>query len=117
MNPLLATGHISIWLLLGGLLFPRLALALAALVFGGYPANPLSDLVNFLLWLFVPRFLMAYYVYVDIGVNNIWFWAYVITGIMGMIGEPTAIHRRVVRRRTVVSRRDGTTTTVEEIEE
>ena len=117
MNPLLATGPISIWLLLGGLIFPRLALALAALVLGGYPPNPLSDLVNFLLWLFVPRFLMAYYIYVDIGTANIWFWAYIITGIIGLFGEPTMIHRRVVRRRTVVSRGNGTTTTVEEIDE
>jgi hypothetical protein len=117
MNPLLATGHISIWLLLGGLFFPRLALALAAFVFGGYPPNPLSDLANFFLWLLVPRFLMAYYIYVDMGTANIWFWAYIVTGIMGLFGEPTMIRRRVVRRRTVVSRGDGTTTTVEEIEQ
>jgi hypothetical protein len=117
MNPLLATGHLSIWLLLGGLLFPRLALALAALVLGGYPANPLSDLVNFLLWLFVPRFLLAYYIYLDVGTANIWFWAYILTGLAGLFGEPTMIRRRVVRRRTVVSRGDGTTTTVEEVEE
>jgi hypothetical protein len=102
---------------MGGLVFPRLALVLAAFVFGGYPANPLSDLVNFVLWLFVPRFLMAYYVYLDIGIYNIWFWAYIVTGLMGLFGEPTVIHRRVVRRRTIVSRNDGTTTTVEEVEE
>jgi hypothetical protein len=117
MNSLLATGHLSIWLLLGGLVFPRLALFLAAFVFGGYPANPLSDLANFILWLLVPRFLIAYYVSLDIGIDNVWFWAYIVTGIAGLFGEPTMVHRRVVRRRTTVSRGDGTTTTVEEVEE
>ncbi len=116
MNPLLATGHISIWLLLAGLFFPRLVLLLAAFVFGGYPSNPLSDLANFILWLLVPRFLIAYYVSLDIGIYNVWFWAYIVTGIVGLFGEPSFVRRRVVRRRVVT--RDGSgTTTVEEIEE
>jgi hypothetical protein len=117
MTPLLATGHISVWLLLGGLFFPRLALLLAAFVFGGYPANPLSDLANFILWLLVPRFLIAYCIAIAAGMENVWFWAYVVTGIMGLFGEPGFVHRRVVRRRTIVSRNVGTTTTTTEIEE
>jgi hypothetical protein len=117
MNSLLATGHISFVLLLAGLFFPRLSLALAAFVFGGYPANPLSDLANFFLWLLVPRFLMAYYIYLDMGMNNLWFWAYIVTGLMGLIGEPEMVRRRAVRRRTTVTRDGNTTTTVEEIEE
>ena len=116
MTPLLATGHISVWLLLGGLFFPRLALALAALVFGGYPPNPLSVLANFILWLLVPRFLMAYYVYLAMGMNNVWFWAYIVTGIIGLLGEPSFVHRRVIRRRTV-TRNGNATTVVEELEE
>jgi hypothetical protein len=116
MNPLLATGPIAVWILIAGLFFPRLTLALAAFVLGGYPANPLSDLANFVLWLLVPRFLMAYYIYVDMGPNNIWFWAYIVTGIIGLLGEPSYVHRRVVRRRTI-TRGPGGTTTVEEIEE
>jgi hypothetical protein len=115
MDPLLATGHISFVLLLAGLFFPRLSLALAALVFGGYPPNPLSDLANFFLWLFVPRFLMAYYIYIDAGAN-LWFWAYIVTGVLGLIGEPEFVRRRV-RRRTTVTRDGNTTTTVEEVEE
>jgi len=117
MNSLLATGHLSLVLLLVGLVFPRLTLALAALVFGGYPANPLSDLANFILWLLVPRFLMAYSISLDIGIDNVWFWAYIVTGLAGLFGEPSFVHRRVVRRRTIVSRGDGTTETVEEVEE
>jgi hypothetical protein len=116
MNELLVTGHISIFLLIAGLFFPRLSLALAAFVFGGYPANPLSDLANFFLWLFVPRFLMAYYISLDMGMNNLWFWAYVVTGIMGLFGEPEFVRRRA-RRRTTVTRNGNTTTTVEEVEE
>ena len=79
---LLATGHIAVWLLVVGLFLPRLGLFLAWLVMA-YPPNALPDLLNFALWLFVPRFLMAYYIYTDIGPNNLWFWAYIITGIIG----------------------------------
>ena len=116
MDPLLATGQIAFWVLLAGLFFPRLTLALAAFVLGGYPPNHLSDLANFFLWLLVPRFLMAYYIYVDMGPDNVWFWAYIVTGIIGLLGEPGFVHRRVVRRRTTVSRDGSSTTTVEEIE-
>ena len=56
---------------------------------------------------------MAYYIYLDIGTNNLWFWAYIVLGIAGFIGETGYTHRRVTRRTTVT--RDGaTTTTVEE---
>jgi len=114
MNALLATGHLSLWLLVAGLFFPRLSLAVAW-VMTAYPANTLSDLANFVLWLFVPRFLIAYYIYADIGTYNIWFWAYVVTGIMGMFGESGAVRRRV-RRTTRVTRDGNTTTTVQEEE-
>jgi hypothetical protein len=113
MDTLLATGHIAFWLLLAGLFFPRVALFIAWLGSGTYPANNLSDLFNFGLWLFFPRFLMAYYIFLDIGTNNLWFWAYLVTGVMGFFGESGFVHRRVVRRTSVT--RDGeTTTTVEE---
>jgi hypothetical protein len=113
MNSLLATGPIALWLLILGLFFPRVALLVAWLGTGTYPPNPLPDLVNFVSWLFLPRFLMAYYIYLDIGTNNLWFWAYIVLGIAGFIGETGYTHRRVTRRTTVT--RDGaTTTTVEE---
>ena len=112
---LLATGHIALWLLILGLIFPRLALFIAWLEPGAYPANSLPVLVNFVSWLFFPRFLMAFYVYTDIGMNNIWFWAYIVTGIAGFFGESGYVRRRVVRRTTVS--RDGTTTTTVEEEE
>ena len=110
---LLATGHIAMWILLLGLFLPRLTLLIAWLETGMYPPNPLPDLVNFVLWLLFPRFLMAYYIYIDIGTNNIWFWSYIITGIAGFVGESGYARRRVVRR-TTVSRDGATTTTVEE---
>ena len=113
MDPLFATGQIALWLLIAGLFFPRLALIVAWLVTGTYPANPLSDLVNVLSWLFLPRFLMAYYIYLDMGTQNIWFWAYIIVGIAGLFGE-THYARRRITRRTSVSRDGTTTTTVEE---
>ena len=112
MNSLLATGHIALWLLIAGLFFPRLALFVAWLGTGTYPPNALPDLLNFASWLFFPRFLMAYYIYVDMGTNNLWFWAYIVLGILGCFGETGYVRRRVTRRTTVS--RDGTTTTVEE---
>jgi hypothetical protein len=111
MNALMATGHLPVLLLVLGLFFPRLTL-FGAWFFSAYPANNLSDLLNFVLWLFLPRFLIAYYLYTDVGPDNLWFWAYVITGLLGFFGESNVVHRRVRRRRVL---RDGSTvTTVEE---
>jgi len=112
---LLNTGPIALWLMVAGLFFPRLALLIAWLGTGTYPPNPLSDLVNLIAWLFVPRFLMAYYIYINIGPNNLWFWAYIVLGLVGMVGEGGYAHRRIIRR-TTVSRDGNTTTTVEEEE-
>ena len=113
-NTLLATGHIALWILLVGLFFPRLALFIAWLGTGTYPPNTLPVLANFVLLPFFPRFLTAFYIYTDIGTNNLWFWAYVVLGIAGLFGESHYVRRRVVRRTTVSP--DGTTTTVEEEE-
>jgi hypothetical protein len=115
LNALLDTGHIAMWLLLLGIFFPRLALFIAWLEPGAYPANPLPDLVNFVSWLFFPRFLMAYYIYINIGPDNIWFWAYIALGIAGFFGESGYVRHRITRR-TTVSRNGNTTTTVEEEE-
>ena len=115
MDSLLATGHFALWMLLAGLFFPRAVLFIAWLGIGTYPANNLSDLVNFVLWLFLPRFLIAYYIYLDIGTNNLWFWAYLVTGIAGCFGESGYVHRRIIRR-TKVTQNGKTTTTVEEEE-
>ena len=110
----LATGHLALWLLVAGLFFPRLALLAAWLGTGTYPPNTLPDLVNFVSWLFFPRFLMAYYIYTDMGSNNLWFWAYIVLGVAGFVGETGYTRRRVTRRTTVT--RDGTTTTTVEEE-
>jgi len=117
MNPaaLLQSGHIDTWILLLGLLLPRLALFLAAFVVGDYPHNTLPVLFNFLGWLFIPRFLMAYYIYTDAGTNNIWFWAYIVLGVAGLIGEGGYVNRRVIRRTNTVNP-DGSRTVVEEEE-
>jgi hypothetical protein len=115
MNSLLATGHIALWLLIAGLFFPRLALIFAWLGTGTYPPNPLPELLNFVSWLFFPRFLMAYYIYLDMGTNNLWFWAYIVLGILGVFGETGYFRRRIIRR-TTTSRDGSTTTTVEEQE-
>jgi len=112
---LLQTGHIALWLLIAGLFFPRLALFAAWLMPGTYPPNTLPDLVNFFAWLFFPRFLMAFYIYTDIGTANLWFWGYLALGIAGFFGETGYVSRRVIRRTTVS--RDGTTTTTVEEEE
>jgi hypothetical protein len=114
MDPLFITGHIALWLLIAGLFFPRLALLFASLGTGTYPPNPLPDVVNFLSWLVFPRFLMAYYIYLDMGSQNFWFWAYIVVGIAGMFGE-TSYARRRITRRTTVTRDGNTTTTVEEL--
>ncbi len=118
MDPstLLATGHIALWVLILGLFFPRLALFIAWLETGSYPPNTLPDVVNFICWLLLPRFLIAYYIFTDIGTANVWFWAYIVLGIAGFFGETGYVGRRVVRRRTTVSRDGTTTTTVEEEE-
>ena len=112
LNALLATGHISLWFLLLGLVLPRLTTFIAFLE-GGIPVSALPDLVNFVLWLIFPRFLIAFYIYTDLGTNNLWFWAYVILGVAGLLGEGGYAQRRIVRR-TTVSRDGRTTTTVEE---
>ena len=111
-NYLLATGHIALWVLVLGLFFPRLALFIAWLEPGAYPPNALPDLVNFVFWLCFPRFLMAYYIFTDIGTHNIWFWAYLILGVAGFFGESGYVHRRVTR--TTRSPDGSTVTTVEE---
>jgi len=114
MDPLFATGHIALWLLIAGLFFPRLALLFAWLGTGTYPLNPMPDLVNFVSWLFFPRFLMAYYISLDIGTNNLWFWAYIFLGIIGFFGETGYGYRSIIRR-TTVSKNGTTTTTIEEV--
>ena len=40
MDPLFATGHIALWLLIAGLFFPRLALLFAWLGTGTYGLTP-----------------------------------------------------------------------------
>jgi hypothetical protein len=115
MNSLFATGHLSLLFLVVGLFLPRLTLAVAWIM-AAYPANTLPDVLNFVLWLFFPRFLIAFYIYSDIGSANIWFWAYVAAGIAGLLGESGVVNRRVIRRRTTVTRNGNTTTTVEEEE-
>jgi hypothetical protein len=114
VNAFLSTGHIALWILLAGLFLPRLTLFIAMLM-NQYPVNALPDLLNFVFWLIFPRFLMAFYVYTDIGLNNVWFWAYIATGIAGLLGEGGYARHRIVRR-TTVSRDGRTTTTVEEEE-
>jgi hypothetical protein len=57
---------------------------------------------------------MAYYIYIDMGTNNLWFWAYIVLGIAGCFGETGYFHRRITRRTTIS--RDGTTTTTVEQE-
>ncbi len=113
---LLQAGHIDLWLLVAGLFFPRLALFIACFFVGDYPANPLPILLNLIGWLFFPRFLIAYFIYINAGPENLFFWAYIALGIAGLMGESGYVHRRVIRRRTTVSRDGETTTTVEEEE-
>jgi hypothetical protein len=111
---LFQTGHIALWLLVAGLFFPRLSLLAAWLIgTGAYPPNTLPELINIVSWLCFPRFLMAYYIYTDMGTNNVWFWAYIILGVIGLMGE-TSFARGRVTRRTTVSRDGKTTTTIEE---
>jgi hypothetical protein len=113
-NLFLATGHLSLLFLVAGLFLPRFTLFVAWLM-AAYPPNVLPLLINFLGWLFLPRFLIAYYIYTDSGPNNLWFWAYIVAGILGFMGEGGYARRRVIRR-TTVSRDGNTTTTVEEEE-
>jgi hypothetical protein len=101
MLDLFASGQIALWLLIAGLFFPRLALLVAWLVTGTYPENPLSDLVNVLSWLLFPRFLMADFICLDLGTQNLWFWAYIVVGVAALMGETGFVGRRVIRRTTV----------------
>jgi hypothetical protein len=109
-----ATGHIDFWVLFVGLFLPRLALFLAWAGFLPYPPNTIPDIVNLLGWLFIPRFLIAYYIYTDMGTNNLWFWAYIVLGIVGLIGETGYTRGRIIRRKTI--RNGNTVTTIEEEE-
>ncbi|MEJ0001424.1 MAG: hypothetical protein WDO13_21225 [Verrucomicrobiota bacterium] len=111
--PLLEAGHIAPWILLLGLFLPRLTLFLACFVVGGYPPNPLSLLFNVIGWLFAPRFLIAYYIYFNAGAANLWFWAYIVLGVVGLFGETGYVRGRVFRRTTTINP-DGSRTIVEE---
>ena len=113
--PLLDSGHIDPWMLILGLFLPRLALFLACFVIGDYPPNSLPLLLNLLGWLFLPRFLIAYYIFVDAGTANIWFWAYLVLGVVGLVGETGYAHGRIFRRTTTINP-DGSRTIVEEEE-
>lgn len=113
--PLLNAGHIDPWILILGLFLPRLSLFLAWFLFNDYPPNPLPLLFNFVGWLFLPRFLIAYDVYVNAGTANIWFWAYIVLGIAGLAGETGYAHGRIFRRTTTINP-DGSRTIVEEEE-
>ena len=114
-STILSTGHFAPWFLLLGLFLPRLSLFLAWLL-NGYPDTTLPDVVSFVGWLFVPRFLIAFYIYGDMGPNNIWFWAYLALGIAGLLGEWGYAGHRIVRRTTTTGPDGRTTTTVEEEE-
>jgi len=115
---LFATGHIDFWLLLIGLFFPRFVLFLAWFGVWPYPPNTLPAVGNFFLWLFLPRFLIAFYVYTDIGHDNIWFWAYLVLGVVGLVSESNYGRGRIFRRTTVTRKTaDGITTTTTEEEE
>jgi hypothetical protein len=111
---ILATGHLDFWLLVIGLFLPRFALFLAWAGVFPYPPNALPEIGNFILWLIFPRFLIAFYIYTDIGYMNVWFWAYLVLGIVGCFGESNFTQRRIIRRKTI---RDGNrVTTIEEEE-
>jgi hypothetical protein len=116
VNGLVATGHLGLLFLLAGLFLPRFTLFVAWLL-GAYPVNPLPDLINFIGWLFVPRFLIAFYIYSDLGPANLWFWAYIAVGLAGLVGESGYAHRRIVRRTTTTGPDGRTTTTTVEEEE
>ncbi len=116
MHFFIATGPFSLLFLVAGLFLPRLTLFVAWLM-TAYQANPLPDLANFVLWLVFPRFLIAYYILLATGAGNLWFWAYIVAGLVGFVGEGGYTRRRVFRRRTTVTRGDGTSTTTVEEEE
>ncbi len=96
--------HFALWLLVGGLFFPRLILFFAWSGDGHYyPANDIPGPLNFLAWAFFPRFLMAYYIYFNQGAANFWFWAYLATGLWGVIIESQMVKKwRRARRRYVL---------------
>jgi hypothetical protein len=82
MDAFFSVGHIALWLLVVGLFFPRLALFFAWLGNGSsYPNSDMPSLLSLVLWAWVTRFLMAYYIFYDQGARNVWFWAYLLSGL------------------------------------
>jgi len=80
------------WLIVGGLFFPRLALFFAAVGNGTYPASDMPGVLSFVLWAAIPRLLMAYYIFFDQGAHNIWFWAYLLSGLWTLYGKTQYTH-------------------------
>ncbi len=77
--------EISTAFLIFGLFVPRLTLFICMLG-GNIPLNNVPFWGDFFLTLLVPRFLIAYYIYLNMG-NCGWMWAYIVVGFMFLSEE------------------------------
>lgn len=76
--------ELSTWFLVFGLIFPRLTL-LVCYLNHSVPLNNVPFWGDFFLTLLVPRFLIAFYIYLNMGNCN-WMWAYIVVGFLCLSG-------------------------------
>lgn len=66
---------IELWFLILTLFFPRIGLLIAYFTHN-IPLNPVPLVGDVLMAVLLPRFLIAFYIYVNLGVESVWFWVH-----------------------------------------
>lgn len=74
------------------LFFPRITL-LYSYFYGNVPPNPVPLLIDFFLFILFPRLLIAFYIFINDGLNS-WFWIFVIAGLLSITIRWTRIKNK-----------------------
>jgi hypothetical protein len=80
--------ELSTLFLVFGLFFPRITLLCTYFISDTMPANPSPFALDVIGAIFLPRFLIAGYVWFNQGIDG-WFWAYIIFGVLGLVTDRT----------------------------
>jgi len=77
---------IQMWLLVLTLIFPRLGLIIAWFS-NQIPFNTIPFVGDFLMAVFIPRFLMVIYIATNLGTGNVWFWLHLVFAILSFLAH------------------------------
>ncbi len=80
--------HIETWFLILALFLPRLALLIAYFT-QNIPLNPVPFWGDVVAAIFLPRFLITFYVFVNYGYENVWFWVHGVLAIAMLFSRVT----------------------------